>query len=162
MIQTSWASSDGSRNTMRANRSRDTGPELAIRRLLHSRGRRYRVNFKPIQGLRRSADVVFTKQRVVVFIDGCFWHGCPVHYVAPKVNAAFWSAKIDANRARDADTTDRFLAEGWCVVRIWEHEAPDIAVALIECALSGGRATPSPVLVQEASSPPRLGRQPPP
>ena len=74
---------------MRANRSVDTKPELAIRRILHRNGVRYRVNMRPISSIRRTADVVFTKQRLAVFVDGCFWHGCPEHYVAPRQNAEF-------------------------------------------------------------------------
>ena len=109
---------------MRANRGRDTGPELAVRRLLHARGLRYRVDHPLPFDRRRRADVVFTRARVAVFVDGCFWHGCPEHRSAPRSNSAFWSAKMERNRARDADTTERLEALGWSVLRFWEHEDP--------------------------------------
>src|SRR5690242_1595504 len=86
---TSWASSEGVRASMRANRGRDTAPELAVRRAVHRLGLRYRVSARPIASLRRTADLVFPRQRVAVFVDGCFWHGCPVHHTVAKTNAAF-------------------------------------------------------------------------
>jgi DNA mismatch endonuclease (patch repair protein) len=89
---------------MQATRGRDTAPELALRRELHRRGLRYRVDMPVIPGLRRRADVVFPRARVAVFVDGCFWHGCPQHATFAKSNAAFWAAKIAANKARDTDT----------------------------------------------------------
>lgn len=109
---------------MRGNRSTGTKPELAVRRNLHALGVRYRVNARPEQDLRRTADILFRKAKLAVFIDGCFWHGCPIHYRAPKQNAAFWAQKIEANRKRDAET-DRVLSErGWSVYRRWAHEDP--------------------------------------
>ena len=84
------ASDEAARLTMIANRRRDTGPELAIRRLLHARGLRYRVDFPPISGLRTRADLVFTRARVAVFIDGCYWHMCPEHFIMPKSNLEYW------------------------------------------------------------------------
>ncbi|MFI1459423.1 very short patch repair endonuclease [Nocardia carnea] len=108
---------------MQANRSRDTKPELAVRRALHSLGLRYRVGIVPEPSLRRRADIVFTKARVAIFIDGCFWHGCPEHGRAKfNHNTEYWPAKIAANVARDADTTDRLRCAGWTVLRFWEHE----------------------------------------
>lgn len=121
---------------MRANPGRDTQPELVIRSRLHSLGYRFRVNYGPISGLRRTADIVFTRQRIAVFIDGCFWHGCPLHYVAPKANAQFWQQKVDRNRARDTETTAHFEAAGWSVIRVWEHESPEHVLGLIEGALA--------------------------
>lgn len=109
---------------MRANRGRDTGPELALRSALHAMGLRYRVGVRPLPGLRRTADVVFTRARVAVFVDGCFWHGCPTHSRAARTNAEFWSTKINGTRARDAETNERLSAEGWTVIRVWEHEDP--------------------------------------
>ncbi len=118
----SWASSPHARSTMRANRGRDTTPELAVRRLVHGAGLRFRVNARPETDLRRTVDLLFRRSRVVVLIDGCFWHGCPQHHQAPRTNAQFWSDKIRRNRERDAET-DRILAErGWSVMRFWEHE----------------------------------------
>lgn len=114
---------------MQANRSRDTKPELAVRRRLHSQGLRYRVDFAPEPTLRRRADIVFTKARVAVFIDGCFWHACPEH--GRKVfsqNADYWHQKIARNAARDAETTAKLSDAGWTVLRFWEHEeALDVA-----------------------------------
>lgn len=118
---------------MQANRRRDTAPELAVRRLLHARGHRYRVDFAPLAGLRRRADIVFTKARVSVFIDGCFWHGCPEHGRSGFAhNADYWPQKIAGNIARDADTNSRLAAEGWTVLRFWEHETAEAVVSQIE------------------------------
>ncbi len=99
---------------------RDTPCELAFRSAAHRLGLRYRVNW-PLPGTRRRADLAFVRARVAVFVDGCFWHGCPVHGTWPKANADFWRQKIRANIARDADTNRRLRDEGWVVVRVWEH-----------------------------------------
>jgi len=125
----SWASSPGRRRNMQANRSRDTKPELDVRRAIHKLGLRYRVAIAPEPGLRRRADIVFTRARVAVFIDGCFWHGCPEHGRSSfNHNADYWPAKIAANVARDADTNERLHQAGWLVLRFWEHEnAADVA-----------------------------------
>lgn len=118
----SWASTVDVRASMRGNRSRDTKPELRLRSYLHALGLRYRVSVRPIPSIRRTADVVFSSARVAVFVDGCYWHGCPDHYRPAKRNTEFWSEKIEANRRRDAET-DRLLEEsGWTVVRVWEHD----------------------------------------
>ncbi|GII52795.1 hypothetical protein Pth03_11840 [Planotetraspora thailandica] len=107
---------------MRSNKGRDTKPELALRRAAHALGLRYRVAYRPIKTVRRTADLVFTKARVAVFMDGCFWHGCPEHHTVAVTNATFWAEKVRRTRERDAET-DRLLEEaGWLVVRIWEHE----------------------------------------
>jgi DNA mismatch endonuclease (patch repair protein) len=129
---TSWASSTAVRVTMQANKARDTGPEKRLRTLLHKAGLRYRVAAKPLPRLRRTADVLFPALRVAVFVDGCFWHGCPQHYrPATRNNSEFWRQKIEGNRERDADT-DRLLTDaGWQVVRIWEHEDPATAATLV-------------------------------
>jgi DNA mismatch endonuclease (patch repair protein) len=118
---------------MLANRGRDTEAELAVRRLVHRAGLRYRVNARPVPTLRRTADLVFPGPRIAVFIDGCFWHGCPEHATWPKANEEFWRAKIEGNRARDEDTTARLRAAGWLVLRYWTHEAPsEIAADIVE------------------------------
>lgn len=109
---------------MQGNRSRDTKPELAVRRILHARGLRYLLNRRPVPELRRTADLVFSRVKVAVFIDGCFWHGCPVHYSPPIANASYWSAKVEGNKSRDADTTKRLIAAGWTVLRFWSHQDP--------------------------------------
>lgn len=121
----SWASTPGRRRNMQANRSRDTKPELAVRRRLHAHGFRYRVAVAPDSSLRRKADIVFTGARVAVFIDGCFWHGCPEHGRKTfGTHADYWSAKIATNAARDSETTELLGAAGWTVLRFWEHEDP--------------------------------------
>jgi DNA mismatch endonuclease (patch repair protein) len=122
---------------MQGNRSRDTAPELAVRRLLHAAGFRYRVAHRPEPSLRRSADIVFTKQRVAVFIDGCYWHACPEHGTVARSNADYWSAKLRRNVTRDADTTARLERFGWTVLRFWEHEDPPAVVGRIVDVLSG-------------------------
>lgn len=107
---------------MRSNGPRDTKPELAVRRAVYGLGLRYRVSARPLRELRRTADLLFTRAKVAVFVDGCFWHSCPVHHTVAKTNADYWAAKVVRNRERDRET-DRLLAEaGWAVVRIWEHE----------------------------------------
>lgn len=105
--------------------SRDTAPEVAVRRLLHASGFRYRVNV-PVPGLpRRTIDIVFPKTKIAVFLDGCFWHGCPQHATHPKANAEWWRVKLDKNMTRDVETTGHLVAQGWTVLRFWEHEAVD-------------------------------------
>ena len=131
----SWASSAATRRVMQANRSRDTRPELLVRRAVHAMGLRYRVASRPIAHIRVSADMVFRGPRVAVFIDGCFWHGCPAHSTSPRTNAGYWAAKIAANRERDA-RADRLLRNaGWTVIRVWEHEDPPQAAAKVGDAL---------------------------
>lgn len=117
---------------MQANRGRDTRPELALRSEVHRRGLRYRVSARPIPGWRRTADLVFRPVRVAVFLDGCFWHGCPTHGTRPVTNAEFWTLKIDGNIKRDRDTDTRLSKNGWVVLRFWEHEDPAAAADLVE------------------------------
>lgn len=128
----SWASSPATRLRMQRNRGRDTAPELAVRRAVHARGLRYFVNRRPLETLRRTADLVFPRARVAVFIDGCYWHGCPEHHTTAKANAEFWAAKVATNRARDADTDQALEANGWTILRIWEHTPAEEAASLIE------------------------------
>lgn len=118
-----WASNEAVRASMRANRRRDTRPELAVRQLLHAMGIRYRVDFAPLAEARRlRPDIVFTRAKVAVFIDGCYWHKCPEHYRPATRNAEFWSAKIDGNVARDERSSATLTEAGWTVLRFWEHE----------------------------------------
>jgi DNA mismatch endonuclease, patch repair protein len=124
---------------MAATGGRDTAAELAVRSALHARGLRYRVDIAPLRGIRRRADVVFTRARVAVFIDGCFWHGCPEHATWPRHNAEFWRAKIETNRQRDLDTDRRLSESGWEVVRVWEHEAPSEVADRVEAMLDSRR-----------------------
>ncbi|RSN20872.1 very short patch repair endonuclease [Streptomyces sp. WAC 05977] len=123
------------RARMSRQRSRDTGIELSLRKTLYKAGLRYRVHRRPVIGVRREADLVFGPARVAVFVDGCFWHGCPEHGTWPKNNAEFWRAKIEANRKRDADTDARLREAGWLALRIWEHETVEVAAARIITAV---------------------------
>ena len=107
----SWASSEGVRRSMLANRSRDTGSELAIRKRVHAMGLRYRVSARPISGLRGTADLVFATERIAVFIDGCFWHGCPEHRRSPRAYADYWSAKSRGTGCEMATPTTRSLSQ---------------------------------------------------
>lgn len=114
---------------------RDTGPELALRRLLHASGYRYRVVY-PVPGLpRRSIDIAFTRAKVAVFVDGCFWHGCPEHRKIPSANYAWWAEKLERNRLRDEGTTVYLRQAGWIVLRFWEHTPTTDAVDAIAKAL---------------------------
>jgi len=101
---------------------RDTAIERALRSNLHRRGLRFRVHYKPLPNLRRTADIAFVSAKIAVFIDGCFWHRCPQHGTSPKNNAAWWKAKLDANVARDRDTDLRLREADWLPIRIWGHE----------------------------------------
>lgn len=111
---------------------RDTAPELRLRRLLFARGLRYRVD-APLPGMpRRRADVLFTRRCVAVFIDGCFWHSCPIHGTVPRSNRDWWVAKLGKNMARDRETNTYLSANGWTVFRFWEHEDMELAANVIE------------------------------
>jgi DNA mismatch endonuclease (patch repair protein) len=138
----STASSPEVRASMRANRGKDTRPELALRSQLYERGLRYRVDAKPLVDVRRKADVVFPGVRVAVFVDGCYWHGCPDHYRPAVKNAVFWREKIEGNRARDAETNAKLLAAGWTVIRVWEHDDPALAAERIDRRLHELRGGP--------------------
>lgn len=113
-------------------KSRDTQIEVALRSRLHARGLRYRIHAQPLPTLRREADILFPRVKVAVFVDGCFWHGCPEHGTTPKANSDWWRSKIERNRNRDLDTERRLRDAGWKVVRCWEHEDPDEMADRIE------------------------------
>jgi DNA mismatch endonuclease (patch repair protein) len=134
------ASSEAARRRMVTQRQRDTRPEMELRRRLHAQGLRYRVDIAPLNSSRRRADIVFPSARVAVFVDGCFWHGCPVHGTSPKQNARWWRDKLAANVQRDRSTDDRLRETGWTVVRVWEHEDPTTAAAVVSAAVSSGLA----------------------
>lgn len=119
-----------------------TKPELALRRELHSRGFRYRADEKPEPDIRRTADMLFRKAKVAVFLDGCFWHGCEIHSRDTKSNTLWWRDKIEANKARDAETNDLLEKRGWTVIRVWEHEPTADAADRIEAALRAKAARP--------------------
>lgn len=125
---------------MQANKGRDTRPELALRRAVHALGLRYRVSIRPLPAVRRTSDLVFTKARVAVFLDGCFWHGCSQHHTKAVTNAAFWAEKVESTRKRDRET-DRLLHEaGWSVIRIWEHENPADGAKRVAAAVRAARS----------------------
>ena len=123
--------------------SRDTLPELLLRRRLHARGLRYTVHRRPVAEVRRTADIVFSRVRVAVFVDGCFWHGCPQHATAPKTNAVWWSTKLARNVERDRETDALLTDAGWSVVRVWEHESPEDAAARVQAVVEASRRSRS-------------------
>lgn len=125
---------------MQATPQRDTRPELTLRKALHRRGLRFFVHRCPVEGLRREADIVFPRARLAVFLDSCFWHGCPDHVTWPKANAAWWRNKIEVTRARDRDTDMRLVAAGWIALRIWEHEPAEEAADRVAMHVQGRRA----------------------
>jgi DNA mismatch endonuclease, patch repair protein len=120
---------------MAANRRRDTSPEIEVRSALHARGLRFRVDYPVLP--RRRGDIVFPRQRVVVFIDGCFWHSCPEHGTTAKANATYWADKLKANSRRDRDTNARLSNDGWRVLRFWEHHPPDEVADRIADVVTG-------------------------
>ncbi|BBX48048.1 very short patch repair endonuclease [Mycobacterium cookii] len=131
---------DSIRRRMQSQLRRDTELELRTRKALHRMGYRYRVDYRPEKSLRCRGDLVFTKRKVIVFVDGCFWHGCPLHATSPKNNADWWREKLDANVKRDARNSVALSDLGWTVVRIWEHETVDEAVAQVRRALEQTQA----------------------
>jgi DNA mismatch endonuclease (patch repair protein) len=142
-VTDSWASSAGVRSSMQSNKGRDTQPELALRSAAHALGLRYRVSVRPLRELRRTADLVFTKARVAVFLDGCFWHGCPDHHTVAATNASFWAKKVESTRSRDRETDRRLADAGWTSIRVWEHEDPVEAAQRIQAVVRGrGRSNP--------------------
>lgn len=136
------ASSADALRRMRAQKRKDTAPELAIRRELHRLGCRYRVDH-PLPGLRRRADIAFTARAIAVFVDGCFWHRCPLHGTLPKHNRDWWEKKLSDNVARDRDTDRRLQESGWTVVRVWEHEDPVEAARMIALIYQQKTSAPS-------------------
>ena len=117
------------RRFMSGLRTVGTRPELALRRELHRRGLRYRVN---VQNLAGRPDIALTRAKVAVFVDGCFWHCCPEHAVAPKSNAEWWRSKLDANVVRDRRNDAKLRESSWIVLRAWEHENPIVVADVIE------------------------------
>ncbi len=113
---------------MQANRGKDTAVEITFRSGLHRAGLRFRKHRHPLLDLRCEADVVFPRERLAVFVDGCFWHGCPDHATRPATNRDWWAHKLDRNMERDAGNDARLRSAGWAVLRIWEHEDVDAAV----------------------------------
>ncbi|KOV84065.1 very short patch repair endonuclease [Nocardia sp. NRRL S-836] len=124
---------------MSKQKTRDTQIEVELRRALFAAGLRYRVHRRPVKSVRREADIVFTSAKVAVFVDGCFWHGCPEHATWPKNNAEFWRTKIETNRRRDLDTDAKLADAGWLSVRVWEHESAATAAARVHEVVLGRR-----------------------
>jgi DNA mismatch endonuclease (patch repair protein) len=122
---------------MSAQLSQNTKIEVRLRSLLHARGLRYRVHLRPLKQHRRTADIVFTRAKVAVYVDGCFWHGCPQHGTWPKRNADFWRDKIETNIRRDTETDDSLAKAGWTSVRVWEHEDAETAAERITALVRG-------------------------
>lgn len=122
----------------KAQREKDTRPELLVRRALHRRGLRYRLHRRPLEHLRRTVDIVFLTPKVAVDVRGCFWHSCPEHRSMPQSNASWWAEKLDRNVKRDCETVSELESAGWTVVVVWEHDDPE-AVADQIAALVRGR-----------------------
>ncbi len=114
---------------MSAMPTRDTGTEVALRRELHRLGLRFRVQVRALPG---RPDIAFTRARIAIFVDGCFWHKCPTHGSAPKNNGPWWSAKLDGNVARDRRKDEQLRAMGWLPVHVWEHEDPTTSALSIQ------------------------------
>ena len=147
------AASPETHRKMAAVGRRDTPQEMAIRKALFQAGCRYRVQFRPLADHRWTADIAFTRARVLVFVDGCYWHGCPIHGSIPKSNGEWWTAKIGRNVERDCEATRVLTERGWTVLRIWSHEKPaDAAQAVLQVLRrgpsrsqrSGSNVPPSP------------------
>ncbi|SFF91126.1 T/G mismatch-specific endonuclease [Curtobacterium sp. YR515] len=130
-----WRADESRRRHMARFDRRDTAPELALRRELHRRGRRFFVDRQVSRQCRVRPDLVFPRARVAVFVDGCFWHYCEKHAHLPKANAELWRRKLLANRQRDARNGAILMSEGWKVLRFWEHEDPPTAATTVESEL---------------------------
>ena len=122
----------------KANRRVGTRCEVLLRSRLHASGLRFRKDhLVVVNGLRVKPDIVFTRAKVAVFVDGCFWHACPDHFHAPKSNLAYWEPKIASNVARDKRVTSGLEKSGWLVIRVWEHEDVDVAASSIQVVVTG-------------------------
>jgi DNA mismatch endonuclease (patch repair protein) len=129
---------------MQSNRPRNTELEVAFRAALHRAGLRFFKHRRPLPGLRCEPDLIFPRLKIAVFVDGCYWHGCPEHTSWPKTNEVWWRNKIEQNRSRD-DRNHRALGEaGWTVVRVWEHEPIEEAVGRVMGIVSERRTGPPP------------------
>jgi DNA mismatch endonuclease (patch repair protein) len=132
-----YPSSEAVTKVMRGNRGSDTSLEVRVRSVLHRRGLRFRKQLMICVGdLRVRADVAFPRQRLAVFLDGCFWHRCPEHGNAPRANSTYWSMKLDRNVERDLRVLAVLRGNGWTVLRIWEHVPPGLAAEQIQLALN--------------------------
>ena len=134
----SWATSPATRTSMLGNKRRDTKPEVALRSALHAAGLRFRKDYRlDLDGVRFRPDIVFTRAKVAVFVDGCFWHSCPSHGTRPTRNADYWLPKLERNVARDREQDAALAAHGWLSLRVWEHEVPDEVARRVRAAVLG-------------------------
>ncbi|TXS62534.1 very short patch repair endonuclease [Streptomyces sp. sk2.1] len=140
MMSTAKPSSPEVSARMSRQANRDTKPEVAIRKLLHAAGYRYRVNERVPGMSRRTIDIAFTRAKVAVLIDGCFWHGCPLHATRPKSNAEWWRVKLERNMERDRETNEHLIGAGWTVLRFWEHEPAAGVAEQVAAAVDRERA----------------------
>lgn len=139
MAVESWATSAGTRTSMLGNRRTDTKPEKALRSALHAAGYRFRKDYRVDLGaVKPRPDIVFTRAKVAVFVDGCYWHSCPEHGTKPTRNADYWTPKLARNVERDREHDAALLEAGWAVVRVWEHTPVPEAVTTVVAAFSTG------------------------
>lgn len=124
-------SSSAAKSRMEAAKPKNTLPEIKLQTALAELGINFETDVKPIEDLHRRADVLIREGKIAIFVDGCFWHGCPIHGTQAKANAEFWADKIKRNQERDLDTNEHLEAAGWTVIRIWEHEDPNDAAKQI-------------------------------
>jgi len=123
------ATSAAVRRVMRENVGRETHPERKLRSLLFRSGLRFRKDYSPVPKERVTVDILFPRQGICIFVDGCFWHGCPLHFEVPKTHSSWWQEKIEDNRQRDARQTRLLRALGWSVIRVWEHEIKEDSIS---------------------------------
>lgn len=140
------ASSPTVRRVMIANQSSNTIPERLLRSALFKNGMHFRKNVRPISKVKCKADILFRSQRLCIFVDGCFWHGCPKHFECPKTNSSWWNEKIEATKDRDRTQTALLRKAGWNVVRIWEHDITLKKVSSVVKKIKRWVARSSPVL----------------
>jgi DNA mismatch endonuclease, patch repair protein len=134
------SSSKQASRRMKKVRRTGTSAEMELRRALHARGLRYRVDAPVLSDKRRRVDIAFISAQVAVFVDGCFWHGCLEHATWPASNASFWRQKIETNQRRDRDTDAQLREAGWQVLRVWEHEDPEPVATHIETLVRAARS----------------------
>ncbi|MEQ3551761.1 very short patch repair endonuclease [Pseudonocardia nematodicida] len=142
-----YTTTPGRRRNMQAIRRKDTKPEVRLRSALHRLGYRFRKDYRiDLPECRVRPDIVFTRAKLAVFVDGCFWHACPEHGTQPKQNVDYWNPKLRTNVLRDQRNNHALETAGWTVVRIWEHCAIDDATGAVREALSNeaGERDPSP------------------
>lgn len=131
-----YPSSQAVSSVMKANKRANTKPEIAIRKGLHRLGYRFRKDYVlRVQGRRCRPDIVFTRKKVAIFVDGCFWHSCPIHGHTPRANVSYWKSKFERNALRDELDTDALKSNGWKVIRIWEHCNVEEALQIIQSSL---------------------------